>query len=663
MPALAPPSMTSRAFRIRYYICALVAGCSLGGLLLSWGLSYGHEVIERESRELEARFGGSGERDKLRRDLREWMDLVLLAIRRPEVGPQALERAEEVRGQVLMLDERRFPDEVNTLLQCHDKVVTGLELALDPDLRETRASERLAEIETGMHALKGRIHEAIDGMGSRNEDELRDAGARLEARRAGMSWMTYAAGAGYVAFVILLWLWTERRLIRPLQHLNREASSPAVTEGAFELDPYGPLEVRQLTQSLSGLVTDLVSARDDLEERIRERTAELEESNRAKDEFLANMSHEIRTPMTAMLGYAELCREEGISADDLRRNLEIIRVNGDHLLNVINDILDVSRIEAGRMSVELIDASVFSIVSEVVILMKAWADEKELELSVQYTTELPSLVQTDPTRLRQILVNLIGNAIKFTDEGSIALQVFMESTEAGEFLVFEVRDTGMGMTDEELELVFEPFVQADTSMSRKHGGTGLGLPISRSLAQMLGGDLTCESKEGEGSLFRVIVDPGNTEGVPRVAAPASTEKTRPAEGAPHSPIEGRALVAEDVAVNRRLITIVLERLGLRIQAVENGRLALEGALEARASGDPFDIVFMDMQMPEMDGYEATRRLRAAGYDAPIVALTSHSMPEERQKCLDAGCDAFATKPIDRRAILTVIERFVRKTAA
>jgi CheY-like chemotaxis protein len=295
-------------------------------------------------------------------------------------------------------------------------------------------------------------------------------------------------------------------------------------------------------------------------------------------------------------------------------------------------------------------------------LMEIRAREKGLVLLVELRGPVPEVVRTDLTRLRQILLNLLNNAIKFTEEGQVVLRFGMLAEAGAEKLAFEVQDTGVGLSPEQLERVFRPFVQADTSTTRKYGGSGLGLTISQTLARLLGGDLTCRSEQRKGSTFRVTIDPGPLEGVPRLndmpAEPAAALRTVQSLLGSEADLEGRVLLAEDVAVNRRLISTILRRSGLRVEEAENGRLALEKALAARDAGQAFDIVFMDMQMPEMDGYEATRRLRAAGYCRPIVALTSHSMSGERQRCVEAGCDEYMTKPIDRGVLLKMLARFL-----
>jgi signal transduction histidine kinase/CheY-like chemotaxis protein len=504
---------------------------------------------------------------------------------------------------------------------------------------------------------------------SRSFQEIeRELGGRVEAAAADLVrhrrtlWRTAGLSAlSYAALVLALWRWVNLRFLRPLQALTRESRRTQSGETGFHLLPDGPHEVRQLTESVSTLVSGLVGAHGHLEEKVKERTLELERANRAKNDFLANMSHEIRTPMTAILGYAELCLAPDIPEPDRTRYAGIIHANGEHLLSVINDILDVSKIEVGHMTVEPTLCSPYHVVAEVRALMEIRARAKGLELAVESAGGIPELVRTDPTRLRQILLNLVNNAIKFTEAGKVVLRFRLEGSESGPHLAFEVEDTGVGLSAEQLERVFHPFVQADTSTTRKYGGSGLGLTISQTLARLLGGDLTCVSTPGSGSTFRVTIDPGPLAGVrlldqaPEDGPRAASDLGWPAPG-PES--RGRVLLAEDVPVNRRLIATVLQRAGVEVEEAENGKVALEKALAAHATDAPFDIVFMDMQMPEMDGYAATAALRSAGYRRPIVALTSHSMSGERQRCLEAGCNEYMTKPVDRLVLLQVLARFL-----
>jgi CheY-like chemotaxis protein len=377
------------------------------------------------------------------------------------------------------------------------------------------------------------------------------------------------------------------------------------------------------------------------------------------------MSHEIRTPMTAILGYADLMSDPEQSQSDRWDSIQTIRRNGEHLLRIINDILDISKIEAGKLTVERIDCSPAQIVGDVASLMRGRAIEKGLEFAVEYVGPIPRIIQTDPTRLRQILMNLCGNAVKFTKSGGVRIvsRLVGSPTDEAPRLRFEVIDTGIGLNTEQVAKLFQPFTQADTSTTREYGGTGLGLTISKRLAQMLGGDISIQSAHGKGSSFIVEIETSSLEGVAMIN-PAQEAELVPTSTAPATPIntevslEGlRVLLAEDGPDNQRLISFHLRKAGAEATVAANGRIAVDEATAAIKAGKPFHVILMDMQMPELDGYGATARLRTEGYTLPIVALTANAMEGDRERCLKAGCDDFATKPIDRTKLLQTIAEF------
>jgi len=416
--------------------------------------------------------------------------------------------------------------------------------------------------------------------------------------------------------------------------------------------------------------TALCQARDELEDRVAVRTSELlvakdaaEAASRAKSDFLANMSHEIRTPMTAILGYSNLLLQQDITESEQEDFVEIIHRNGDHLLGIINDILDISKIEAGRMTVEHIPCSPFQLANEAVSLVRARAIAKGLSLEIEYRMPIPETINTDPTRLRQVLINLLGNAVKFTERGGVRLVVYLldPPETPNPHIGFEVIDTGVGMQPEQWASLFQPFTQADTSMTRRFGGTGLGLAISKRLAQMLGGDVTGTSAAGKGSSFLVRIETGPLQGVRMLdgfseALRATTDQPHD-KPAPDIRLSGRVLLAEDGIDNQRFIAFVLEKAGVQVTVAEDGQVALDCVQSAQDEGNPFDVILMDMQMPVMDGYEATRQLRERGYTGSIIALTAHAMAEDRRKCLDAGCNDYATKPIDRQKLLATVAQW------
>ncbi len=382
-----------------------------------------------------------------------------------------------------------------------------------------------------------------------------------------------------------------------------------------------------------------------------------EAASRAKGEFLANMSHEIRTPMTAILGYADLLLDPEQSAAERADCISTVRRNGEHLLSIINDILDLSKIEAGKMTVESVDCSPVSIVQEVLSLMQVRVRGKGVKLRAQCDQALPSLVKSDPIRIRQILVNLVGNAIKFTEHGSIEVICRAPvSADNAMQLIFDIRDTGIGMTPEHMTRLFAAFSQADCSTTRKYGGTGLGLTISRRLAQLLGGDLSVTSTPGTGSCFTLTITVGTVE---QQLAPAAQRERSAALLAFSQPLDGtRILLAEDGPDNQRLITHHLQKAGASVQLAENGRIAVSKFLAAVGA---FDLILMDMQMPELDGYGATSLLRHQGCTIPIIALTAHAMAEDRDRCLSAGCDDYQSKPVNRDALIRTCRDWITKS--
>ena len=392
-----------------------------------------------------------------------------------------------------------------------------------------------------------------------------------------------------------------------------------------------------------------------------------ETANKSKSEFLANMSHEIRTPMTAILGFADNLLDPDLTESEKLQSVHIVRRNGEHLLQIINDILDISKIEAGKLEIERIACPLGQIVAEVQSLMQVRANAKKLSFKVQIAGAIPEFIESDPTRLKQILVNLVGNAVKFTEKGSVRLDVRFIGDVTEPYIQFDVTDTGQGMSEEQMGRLFQAFSQADSSMTRKFGGTGLGLKISKQLAKKLDGDITVESKLGEGSVFRATVATGPLDGVRMVDGQSGlTIAQSDKSAAPSSKVDTidcRILVAEDGVDNQRLISHVLRKAGAEVTLVENGKRAVEAALDAHSQGNPFDIILMDMQMPLMDGYEAAGLLRRSGYTEPIIALTAHAMAGDEQRCLDAGCDEYATKPINRRILIQLIRNHLPQSLA
>jgi signal transduction histidine kinase/CheY-like chemotaxis protein len=392
------------------------------------------------------------------------------------------------------------------------------------------------------------------------------------------------------------------------------------------------------------------------------------DASRAKSAFLANMSHEIRTPMAAVIGYADLLLDPGLGASDRVNYVQTIRRNAEHLTALVNDILDISKIEAGKMTVESIATSPSQTIVEVASLMRARAMEKSLALDIEYEGAIPETIQSDPTRLRQILLNFVGNAVKFTETGRVGIRVRCDPPEAADpQLTIEISDTGVGIPEETLKKLFTAFTQADASTTRRFGGSGLGLVISHRLAALLGATIAVESKVGQGSVFRLAIPTGPLAGVKMVAGrveifTGDDEPARSVRRIPSLPPTCRVLLAEDGRDNQILIKTFLVTAGASVEIVSDGSLAVEAANAAVAAGRPYDVILMDMQMPVLDGYSATSKLRQTGYRGPIVAITAHAMVGDRERCESAGCDDYLTKPVDRAQLAATVARFTTRSA-
>ena len=449
---------------------------------------------------------------------------------------------------------------------------------------------------------------------------------------------------------------------KPVNELARGAKS--VSRGDLDLslqiasrDEFGELAIafNHMVGQIGASRKDLQQANEELEQRVARRThmltraneelqrevserkrveKEADAENHAKSDFLANMSHESRSPMTAIMGFSEQGRQNSVLT---------IQRNSQHLLELINSILDLSKVEAGKLEVENIPCSAVQLVADVTSLMQIRAEAKGIDFVVECEMPIPESIRSDPTRVRQILVNFVGNAIKFTDEGSVRLCMHLlndnppSDNGAPSMLRFDVIDTGIGMTHEQQERIFQPFTQADEATTRRFGGTGLGLTISKRLAELLGGEVRVTSSPGKGSTFTLLLPTGPLEVVKyenQKEAPVSID------------LSGcRILLAEDRPENQELDGFVLRKYGAEVKIAANGREAIDSVLAA--DGDqPFDAILMDMQMPVLDGYASTRILRKRGYTTPIIALTAHAMIGDREKCLAAGCDDHVSKPID-----------------
>ncbi len=398
-----------------------------------------------------------------------------------------------------------------------------------------------------------------------------------------------------------------------------------------------------------------ISERKRGEEHLRQALHDAEQATRSKSAFLATMSHEIRTPLNGVIGMVELMRM-GEMAPSQQESVAVIHASANNLLQILNDILDYSKLEEGAAQVERVPFSPAGVVEDALRVVHLKAREKGLALSRELSPGLPAQLVGDPSKLRQILFNLLGNAVKFTASGRVELRLNLVRSPGGGgggMLEITVTDSGIGMDASVLAQLFQPFTQADASMSRRYGGSGLGLAISRGLAVLMGGSLEASSVPGQGSTFRCRIPVAIPAAVPIASAPAAPAVERGAAVPRPARWSGRALVVEDNAVNQNVARAMLSRLGLNVTVCFDGASAL-----AQLSNGGFDLVFMDCMMPVMDGLEATRRARAQGVRVPIIAITANAMPNDRVACLEAGMDDYLAKPITLERLNRVLERFL-----
>lgn len=457
--------------------------------------------------------------------------------------------------------------------------------------------------------------------------------------RDGISLLKTAPALGFAGPIILL---------TGMHHTHVDML--ALQAGAVDYLVKNGLTAEQLARSIRYAL-----GRREIEiERIERLRAEAE--NRSKSEFLAHLSHELRTPLSAILGFTELLINSRQTEEHLS-HLTIVHRNGKHLLGLLNDILDLSKIEAGKLDLEIQPLHLVPFIADVYWLMRSSATDKNLHLNVLATTELPEIIHTDPTRLRQVLLNLIGNAIKFTYEGSIDITIALMPREPRPYLLFRIQDSGIGIDAGNLDAILKPFVQIKNARIQTRTGTGLGLAISQQLVEHLGGNIKVESEEHVGSVFSFTIDPGDLTGIPRHGLSLQPDSPAPSLKAPPQ-FDGRILVVDDLRDIRALIGHYIKRCGLNVEYAANGLEAITKLQNAERLNQPFSLILMDIHMPVKDGVTAAREIRALGHTCPLVALTAAHMKGDQDIYLNAGFNASLSKPVDQSQVIHVLEQFL-----
>ena len=463
--------------------------------------------------------------------------------------------------------------------------------------------------------------------------------AVLQQRARELFWQTTST---FVLAALAVSLLLRSLVIAPLRRLDEHAMRLGAGRLAEAIPDFGETEIGRLATTLEEMRRNLAASHESL----AQQNQRLRELDYMKSQFLANVSHEIRTPINSILGSIELLQEPGVDAGERNEHVARLHRNGVHLLQLINTLLDFAKIESGNLLVDRVPCRLAAVVDDVIACVRTLTDQKQLYLRSTVHPATPEWVLGDPMRLRQILINVVGNAAKFTDHGGIEVAVRPVPGVSPQVEIC-VTDTGIGIPEASLPQIFEPFKQVDGSITRRFGGAGLGLAIARKLAQHLGGDISLQSTVDRGTSVRITIEAGE------VAAPAAVEAPLALQG-----FAGRVLLVEDSPDNQRLLSVMLRKAGVDVEVASNGRIGVERVMEVRAAGGTFDLILMDIQMPEMDGIAAIEWLRRRDVATPIVALTAHALSEDRDRCLAAGSNGYETKPISRARLAEVLARFL-----
>lgn len=560
----------------------------------------------------------------------------------PQIGRIEPDPARELLSQVAteLLGDQFHWDPLQQVVSYNGDGLFGLQIQL---VRvKTNRIDLRTDTKKHLSTLDGQLARIAE---TSRRSEVRQISA-LESFLAATWTMTLILGIAGLGFAVLICWQLPRTLREQTGRFRQFADMLRVTN--------------------SELIAEISSRREAQQQcELSRHSAEI--ANRAKSEFLANMSHEIRTPLTAILGFSEVLDDE---IGDSSRSAQVgeclttIKSAGRHLCEIIDDILDLSKIEAGRVATETVDTNVPEVVRNVVDTFAARASQLGLTLTLQMSEEVPPACLTDPTRLRQILMNLISNAIKFTKIGGVRIDGSTVNADRHSWLRFDVSDSGVGMTPEQAQRLFQPFTQADSSTTRQYGGTGLGLAISRKLARLLGGDLILLKTEPEnGTTFRLEIPlVRNNETTHTPSAPGEISPIR-SSTPPHQQLSGRILLVEDCDDLRRLIAFQLGKAGATVHTAGNGAEALAAHVSAREQRSPYDPIVTDMQMPVMDGYSLVKQLRRDGDATPVIALTAAAMRNDEARCRDAGCDDYCSKPVDRETLIAQCQRWINSKSA